>query len=297
MKFDELDFDEDFIRVNALICEYDSVGNALQRKGENAFQWSSIENICSELLNKVGDIRVAIWYIRACMAEHGIAGLAKGVSRLAGIMSLPADEIHPRAQPGDSSGDIHALHLGWITGPQFLHQSGSTKFEEAGVTLAGLAEGDATAVTHLESSGHRVTAYAFLLDIKESLLKIEESMLAAAQHFEISRVLGLIDRALARLKPAQTADATPVTQTHDDGEVWRSGFNAHTVLATRQDVGAALECIAEYFRVREPSHPAPIFLSRIQRMLGAGFDEVMAELYPDGVALAAQLGRPGGVAK
>jgi type VI secretion system protein ImpA len=293
-KTDELDFDEDFIRTDALICEYDSVGNLLQRKGESAFQWAPIESTCSALLNKISDIRVAIWYIRACMAERGIAGLAVGVGRLADIMDLPSDQVHPRAQPGDSVGDIHALHLGWIMGSQFLHQLGRARFEEADITLADLAEGEAAA--HLVGSGFKENAYRLLLNIKESLLKVEASMLAETQQFDISRVLALIGRALSRLSPTPTADAAPLTQTNEKGE-GRRGYNAHTVLATRQDVGAALECIAEYFRVREPSHPAPIFLSRIQRMLGAGFDEVMAELYPDGVALAAQLGRPGGVVK
>lgn len=64
------------------------------------------------------------------------------------------------------------------------------------------------------------------------------------------------------------------------------------VLRSRQEVGAALDRIVEYFRVHEPSHPAPIFLSRIQRMLGAGFEEVMAELYPEAASLVAQLSRP-----
>ncbi|KOS79440.1 hypothetical protein [Burkholderia mallei] len=35
---DLLDFDEDFIKIDAAICEYDSVGYAPQRKGESAFQ-------------------------------------------------------------------------------------------------------------------------------------------------------------------------------------------------------------------------------------------------------------------
>ena len=64
------------------------------------------------------------------------------------------------------------------------------------------------------------------------------------------------------------------------------------VLRSRQEVGAALDRIVEYFRVQEPSHPAPIFLSRIQRMLGVGFEEVMAELYPEAASLVAQLSRP-----
>jgi len=95
-----LDFDEDFALIDAAICEYDAVGNAPQRKGESSFQWSSIETSCLGLLARAKDIRVAIWYMRACMARRGMAGLAEGINVLADIMSSPVDEIHPRPCQG-----------------------------------------------------------------------------------------------------------------------------------------------------------------------------------------------------
>ncbi len=288
-----LDFDEDFVRIDAAICEYDSIGNAPQRKGESAFQWTSIEKACLGLLARAKDIRVAIWYIRACMARRGIAGLAESVGVLADIMSLPVEAIHPRALPGEVSGEIHALHLGWISGHQFLHQFGCACFGETDVSLNALANGEAGAI--LKEAAHKTSASRFLHEIQESFVRINESMRVAGQQVDITGVLNLLSLALSRLGANGPPAANDVLPIHDveqgrGGEVYESRAG----LATRKDVEAALDRIVEYFLLHEPSHPAPIFLSRVRRMLGAGFEEVMAELYPEGAALAAQLGRPAG---
>nr|WP_230956979.1 type VI secretion system ImpA family N-terminal domain-containing protein [Burkholderia cepacia] len=292
---DVLDFDEDFIQVDAAICEYDSVGNSPQRKGESTFQWVSIEGACIGLLSKANDIRVAIWYLRACMARRGVAGLAEGTKRLAAIMSLPAEDIHPRAQPGESSGEIQALHLGWIAGAQFLHQIGNVRLDGQDVTLDALAHGDAEVT--LWDQGYKEKTFYVLHDIKDSFKKIEESVSSEWHSIDVSRVLNLLDRVLEKLG-STGGESTSVTDSPTrSGGASDGDFNARSVMSTREDVAVALERIAEYFRVHEPGHPAPIFLSRIQRMLGAGFEELMAELYPDGTALAAQLGGPAGSAK
>jgi type VI secretion system protein ImpA len=64
-------------------------------------------------------------------------------------------------------------------------------------------------------------------------------------------------------------------------------------LRTRSEVSDMLTKLIDYFQTNEPSHPAPIFLNRVQRMLGANFHELMDELYPDANQLIAKLERPG----
>ncbi|MDN7638819.1 ImpA family type VI secretion system protein [Burkholderia cepacia] len=295
---DALDFDEDFLRIDAEICEYDSVGDAPQRKGQDVFNWTPIENACLGLLKKARDIRVAIWYIRACMARRGLSGVADGVKLLADIMSGPIDEIHPRALPGESPGEIHALQLGWLAGPQFLHQFGRARFEGRDVTLIAVAHGEVSEI--LGNPNYQTRANNVLIEIKDSFLKIEESMRVAGQSFEISRVWDLLRRAVSSLNSSPVrketaAHAALLGPMVEPGQGLPG--DACVVLATRKDVEVVLERVTEYFRVHEPSHPAPIFLSRIQRMLGAGFEEVMEELYPEAAALVAQLGRPDGSVK
>ncbi|KVG57948.1 ImpA [Burkholderia territorii] len=295
-KPDVLDFDEDFIQVDAAICEYDAVGNSPQRKGESSFQWVSIESTCIGLLNKANDIRVAIWYLRACMAKRGVSGLAEGIKRLAAIMSLPAEDIHPQAQPGEASGEIQALHLGWIAGAQFLHQIGNVRLDGQDVTLNALAHGEAEVT--LWDQGYKEKASYVLQEIKDSIEKIEKSISSEGKSLDVSRVLIFLDRVLKKLGSAGGEGAASIADSPTrSGGASDGDFNARSAMSTREEVAVALERIVEYFRVHEPGHPAPIFLSRIQRMLGAGFEELMAELYPDGTALVAQLGGPASSAK
>ncbi|KVN35081.1 ImpA [Burkholderia pyrrocinia] len=295
---DALDFDEEFIQIDAAICEYDSVGDSPQRKGESAFQWGSIENACSNLLKKAKDIRVAIWYLRACMTRRGVVGLAEGVGCLAAIMSLPANEIHPRSQPGESPGEIQVLHLGWISGAQFLHQVGTACLEGQDVTISALASKSGGEV--IWAPGRREKAQSILVEIKDSFIKIAAALQIGEQHLDLSRILSLLDRALSVLGTHVGEESNSLTDapSHNvSASVFHGNFDTRSALSTRADVEVALERIVEYFRVHEPGHPAPIFLSRVQRMLGAGFEELMVELYPNGAALAAQLGRPAGSAE
>ena len=60
----------------------------------------------------------------------------------------------------------------------------------------------------------------------------------------------------------------------------------------RDDVRIALDQLVDYFVTHEPGHPGPIFLRRLQRMLGASFEDLMQELFPDAGQLMAKLNRP-----
>ncbi|WP_184066387.1 MULTISPECIES: ImpA family type VI secretion system protein [unclassified Paraburkholderia] len=289
---DSLDFDEDFIKIDAAICEYDAVGLVPQRKGESAFQWASVETACAALLEKAKDVRVAIWYLRACIARRGLAGLADGVRLLADLMRAPVDELHPRALAGESHGQALLIHLGWIAGPQFLHQLGSARLANREETLNDLVSGRTASSAEDRDDAKTM---ALVQDIHESLSDVMKSAVAIGQDLDVSRALDLLDVAASRLaqtgapaaNPAHESIAQPRADAPQPEPACPGG-----ALKTRREVGAALERIVEYFRVHEPSHPAPIFLSRIQRMLGSGFEEVMAELYPEAASLVAQLNRP-----
>ncbi|WP_063534097.1 type VI secretion system ImpA family N-terminal domain-containing protein [Burkholderia sp. MSMB1589WGS] len=297
---DLLDFDEDFIKIDAAICEYDSVGYAPQRKGESAFQWASVETACLALLKKAKDVRVAIWHLRACIARRGLSGLADGVRLLADLMSAPVEALHPRALPDESPGETLLIHLGWLAGPQFLHQLGGSRFEDRDATLNDLIGGRAAAI--VEDRGYRDRANTLVHDIQDSLSRIRKSIAVVEQELNLSRALDLLSVAASRL--AQTGSGSEANASVADEKLADAAPGSPAPgaqqpaagpgggLRSRQEVGAALERIVEYFRLHEPSHPAPIFLSRIQRMLGAGFEEVMAELYPEAASLVAQLNRP-----
>ncbi|EPF74376.1 type VI secretion system protein TssA [Acinetobacter rudis] len=59
-------------------------------------------------------------------------------------------------------------------------------------------------------------------------------------------------------------------------------FNlANYTVSSRKDVDLLLEKIYLYFEKHEPSHPAPLFIRRIQRLMNLNFYEIMKDISPD----------------
>ncbi len=59
---------------------------------------------------------------------------------------------------------------------------------------------------------------------------------------------------------------------------WRSSD-----ITSRADVQLALEKVKQYFARYEPSHPAPLMIDRVQRVIELDFMEIIRDLAPDGV--------------
>ncbi|NHR04913.1 hypothetical protein HA052_06850 [Chromobacterium haemolyticum] len=285
---DELDFDADFARVDAAICEYDAVGHVPLRKGAEPFHWTSVESACRALLSKAADVRVGVWLLRAAVAQRGLAGAAEGLTALGAIAAQPLEKIRPAGQPDAPAGETHALHLAWLCGPAFLHQlthsrlSADSEVSVGHLTKNPAAAGPAARERALGDLSRLRAGLAGLTDLSESE--------GFAEQFDCAGLIALLDELEAALTP--TLAAVPV-----EAPVLREATQAARALPagalkSREEVAAALDLIVAYFREHEPGHPAPIFLLRAKRMLGAGFEELMAELFAESDALVAKLDRP-----
>lgn len=54
-------------------------------------------------------------------------------------------------------------------------------------------------------------------------------------------------------------------------------------LTSRDDAQLMLEKVKQYFTQHEPSHPAPLMIERVQRMVEMDFMDIIRDLAPDGV--------------
>jgi type VI secretion system protein ImpA len=52
-------------------------------------------------------------------------------------------------------------------------------------------------------------------------------------------------------------------------------------IKSRNDIDLLLEKIYLYFEKNEPSHPAPLFIRRIQRLMTYNFYEIMKDISPE----------------
>lgn len=286
---DELDFDADFARVDAAICEYDAVGHVPLRKGAEPFHWTSVESACRTLLSKAADVRVGVWLLRAAVAQRGLAGAAEGLAALGAIAAQPLENIRPAGQPDAPAGETHALHLAWLCGPAFLHQlahsrlSADSEVSVGQLTKDPAAAGPAARERALRDLSRLRAGLAGLTALSESE--------GFAEQFDCAGLIALLDELEAALTPTLAAPPDEAPALSDAVPAAARALPAGA-LKSREEVAAALDLIVAYFREHEPGHPAPIFLLRAKRMLGAGFEELMAELFAESDALVAKLDRP-----
>ncbi|MFD1561007.1 type VI secretion system protein TssA [Paraburkholderia silviterrae] len=76
------------------------------------------------------------------------------------------------------------------------------------------------------------------------------------------------------LPPPQRAAGPPAA----NGAAWRDAE-----ISSRADIDFGLEKMCRYLELHEPSHPAPIFLRRAQRLLSLNFYEIFRDIAPESV--------------
>lgn len=277
---------EEFQSVDAMVSAYDAEGEGPLRKGESAFNWSMIEELCLPLAERTADLRVGIWLLRASLADLQISKVLQSLERIARWTSLSSDQLHPLAVGDDD--DIHALILGWLASPAFIYGLGQLKVNSNTELTLAVLESEAQLPAGMQAI-EKVELANFLSQLLESLATIEKHIFDgySAEGRSLIRASQLIERCLKKIAPIRGSDEEKRTQQDD-----LTHPQAARYLSNRSDVSQMLTHIITYFHTHEPSHPAPIFLNRVQRMLGANFEELMDELYPDAQQLIAKIERP-----
>jgi len=98
-------------------------------------------------------------------------------------------------------------------------------------------------------------------------------------------LLGRMGRAVAKERGVSSAaDAASDTPASESAAV------AVGAIRTRQDAIRALDAVAAFFRVNEPSSPIPLLTDRAKRLVSKDFLEVLADVAPDAVSQARAAG-------
>lgn len=278
---------EAFQSVDAMVSAFDAEGEGPLRKGEAAFNWLLVQELCLPMAEKTADLRVGIWLVRAALASLQISEVLKSLERISMWVGLASDRLHPLSVEGEE--DIHALILGWLASPAFMYGLGQLQAHtNSELTLAALETQEQTLVNIQESE--KLELAQQLKQLLAAIASIEKHMFDgySVEGRSLIRVSQLLERCLKKVAPLESES---VEQTTSEAES-STTTQATGKLNNRNDVNQMLTLIIAYFHANEPSHPAPIFLSRVQRMLGANFEELLDELYPDAQQLIAKIERP-----
>jgi type VI secretion system protein ImpA len=88
--------------------------------------------------------------------------------------------------------------------------------------------------------------------------------------------------------PAETSAGSNGASAGLPAAMPRSG-SLHAI-NSRQDAIVALDAVATYFRLNEPSSPIPLFIERAKRLVAKDFLEVLADIAPDALSQARSAG-------
>lgn len=307
---ENLEYDADYMAM-----EQASAGKAEQQFGDTIIpaepaDWNKVEKLASGLLTRTKDLRVMLALTQAWTQLRGLNGYADGLQLIKQSLLLYWEPLWPvLTEDGDydpfyrinalaALSDKSALTLALRQSPLLRNASDQLSLRDACALLDGSKSeceefpgGRARLMDEL-ARGEQ-PGIAAILSISERLQTIRETL---SEHLgesgvpEMEQLLKMVNTVaqacemtdLATLMPAAQEEAEsapaqqqPVKALHTD---WRS-----VQPESRADAQLMLEKVKQYFVQHEPSHPAPLMIDRVQRMIEMDFMSIIRDLAPDGV--------------
>ncbi|KFK97909.1 MULTISPECIES: type VI secretion system protein TssA [unclassified Serratia (in: enterobacteria)] len=319
---DNLEYDADFLAMDKA-----SIGKAEQQFGSTIIpaelpDWIQVERLASALLMRTKDLRVMLKLTQAWTQIRGLPGYADGLALIHQALVrywdtlLPAldfdGEIDPlfRINALAGLGDKTQLASCIRTANLLKSNSSEISLRDACALLDGSKQeypGFPGGRTRLQEelaqasqsvSPLVITLYQTLNDLRTEVSRhLGENALP-----EMDGLLHLF-RTLAQacqprevvplpVKEAMEAPVAAVTAAPPNNALV---FNWHSAqIQSRDDARLMLDKVKHYFNTHEPSHPAPLMIDRVQRLLTLDFMQIVRDLAPDGLSqVETILGMPG----
>ena len=296
-------------------AEFQALEQASQGKAEQQFgdtiipaepaDWNRVEKLATALLARTKDLRVMVALTHAWTRRQGLEGYANGLSLIGQALALYWDELWPAltengehdpfyrinalAGLGDKSALTATLRQSILlrsNGDEISVRDAQSLLDGSKTECAGFPGGRARLVDELaragqgdggvmrQIEGRLTTIRSWLVEkLSESGAPEMEQLIKTAT--TINTVSRPVDDVATNVE-VQTAPAAvePVTVRGD----WRSAE-----VTSRADAQLMLEKVKFYFTQHEPSHPAPLMIDRVQRLIEQDFMAIIRDLAPDGV--------------
>lgn len=297
-------------------AEFQALEQASQGKAEQQFgdtiipaepaDWNRVEKLATALLARTKDLRVMVALTHAWTRRQGLEGYADGLSLIGQALALYWDELWPAlTENGEHDpfyrinalagiGDKSAL-TATLRQSILLHSNGDdisvrdaqalldgSKTDCPGFPggrarlvdeLARAGQGDGGVMRQIE--GRLTTIRSWLVEkLSESGAPEMEQLIKTATTINSVSRSDQNDAPVASATDTAPTVAAPATVRGD----WRSAE-----VTSRADAQLMLEKVKYYFTQHEPSHPAPLMIERVQRLIEQDFMAIIRDLAPDGV--------------
>lgn len=308
---ENLEYDADFQAM-----EQASLGKAEQQFGSTIIpaepaDWNRVEKLATSLLARTKDIRVMLALTHAWTRRRGLEGYADGLLLLGQALALYWDQLWPSLTDGGEFDPFYRINaLAGLSDKSVLTTTLRQSIllrsngDELNVRDAqALLEGSKTECTGYP--GGRVRLIDELVrggqpgieaigQIEGRLQTIRTWLLeqlgesGVPEMEQLLKTVGLI-AGVSRASHTDAAQETAATPEPNPGTPpvaaplpaqadWRS-----VQVTSRADAQLMLEKVKQYFTQHEPSHPAPLMIDRVQRLIELDFMEIIRDLAPDGV--------------
>lgn len=310
----DIEYDEDYIKLLSLVQEKpeQQFGDLIiDAQGPD---WEGIYNLSNEiLLNKSKNLHVMSFFTQSSIVRYGLKGLADGLEIIQRNLAEYWDDVHPKLidEDGDFDPDyrVNALSL-FFSNDGILKEVRNSYLIKNGLSQTSFNVREIEAILEnridqidqypgglerlnidlqigLENSNPELIAIQRSKNSIDLINKIFEDHLDDAQlRFDV------LDQLLDRLQKGMTPTGTNQNESLSSGQVIDAshenltkgiqnvGWSSYQI-QSRQDVELLLEKIYIYFEKNEPSHPAPLFIRRIQKLLNLNFYQIMKDISPD----------------
>lgn len=309
---ENLEYDADFQAM-----EQASQGKAEQQFGDTIIpaepaDWTTVEKLAVGLLGRTKDLRVMLALTHAWTKRRGLAGYADGLLLLQQALSLYWQQMYPLLEEfgetdpfyrinalagiGDKSALTSTLRNAMLlrsNGDELTLRDAQALLDGSKTECADYPGGRSRLIDELARGGQPgidaiLAIHARLQTIRELLVGyLSESGVPEMEQLQktvnlVASACQVTDISLfhAPREESVTSDApgtagAPAPQPVAD---WRSAQ-----ITTRAEAQLMLEKAKQYFAQHEPSHPAPLMIERVQRLIELDFMDIIRDLAPDGV--------------
>lgn len=302
-----LEYDADFQAL-----EQAAAGKREQQYGSvviaaEAPDWMLVERLASGLLKRTKDLRIMVYLCQSWTHLNGLTGYTSGLQLLRQTLTHYGQQVFPRldvegefdpylrtnalAALGDQSvlgRAVQAALLVKSASGEISLRDACALLDRSKTECAGFPGGRAHLIDELSKVDRPAyrTARALdrgIADLREIIgRELGEESLPEMDH--LINCVGALTRIGADLNanastPAadmETTTSGPVSASRPSGD-----YSPDYRIGSREEALQALSRVQEYFRDHEPSHPAPLMLERVQRMIAMDFLQILQDLAPD----------------
>ncbi|WP_039056560.1 type VI secretion system protein TssA [Enterobacter sp. Bisph1] len=310
---ENLEYDAEFQAM-----EQASLGKAEQQFGSTIIpaepaDWTRVEKLATGLLARTKDIRVMMALTHAWTRRRGLEGYADGLMLLGQALALYWEQLWPSLTDGgefdpfyrinalaglsDKSSLTSTLRQATLlrsNGDELSVRDAQALLDGSKTECAGYPGGRVRLIDELTRGGQ--PGIEAIGQIEGRLHTIRSWLLeqlgesGVPEMEQLLKTVGLI-AGVSRASRQEEQQPEPETKTHADNASpapvatplaahmdWRTAQ-----VTTRADAQLMLEKVKQYFTQHEPSHPAPLMIDRVQRLIELDFMEIIRDLAPDGV--------------